>query len=146
MAKLFGVCDFDCSIFVDLSDNGIEYSNYSYKIGIDTDLQPIIKDHIQFMEKVTFPYFEKLSTVKGISDYFNNRLLALTDEELKDRKVMKSFQKEEVLCAIIASYLENEERLTEVIDTYKKLYSTSEFYFNDINVLDNWIKDNNEVN
>ena len=144
-AEKLKITNFKNSKFVILSDNGIGFSNYLYRIYSDTDLTAIIKDHIDFMEKVTFPYFEKLSTVRGISDYFNNRLLSLSDEELKDREVMKSFQKEEVLSSIIASYLEKEERLNKVIETYKKLYSISEFYLNDINLLDNWIKGQNEL-
>ncbi len=115
---------------------------YFYDIGLDTNLDPIIKDHIEFMEKVTFPFFEKLSTVKGISNYFNDRLLSLSDEDFQNEKIQDSFQKEEVLSSIIASYLEKEERLNEVIETYKKLYSNNDWYLNDINLLDNWIKEN----
>jgi len=141
-AHEFGIHDFDNRPY-----NHCMYGvcSYFYDIGLDTNLEPIIKDHIEFMEKVTFLYFDKLSTVKGISDYFNDRLLKLSDKELKDKGVMRSFQKEEVLSSIIASYLEKEERLNKVIETYKKLYSISEFYLNDINLLDNWIKDQNEI-
>ena len=139
-AHEFGIQDFDNRPY-----NHCMYGvcTYFYDIGLNTDLEPIIKDHIEFMEKVTFPYFDKLSTVKGISDYFNDRLLKLSDKELKNTGVMRSFQKEEILSSIIASYLEKEERLNKVIETYKKLYSISEFYLNDINLLDNWIKDQN---
>lgn len=141
-AHEFGVHDFDNRPY-----NHCMYGvcSYFYDIGLDTNLEPIIKDHIEFMEKVTFPYFDKLSTVKGISDYFNDRLLKLSDKNLKDTGVMRSFQKEEVLSSIIASYLEKEERLNKVIETYTKLYSISEFYLSDINLLDKWIKNQNEV-
>lgn len=141
-ARELNVFDFDKREFAVVLENDYDFSTYKYKIFLDTDLIPIIKDHIEFMEKVTLPYFEKLSTVKGISNYFNNRLLNLPGTDFKNEKTQDSFQKEEVLSSIIASYLEKEERLNKVIETYKKLYTDNDWYLNDINILDNWIKEN----
>ena len=112
---------------------------YKYKIHLDTNLNPIIKDHIEFMEKVTFLYFEKLNTVRGISEYFNKKLLDLTEKELRNERVQDRFQKEEVLSAIIAAYLEKEKGLYQIIERYEKLYSKNDWYLNDIIQLKNWI-------
>ena len=141
-ARELNVFDFDKREFAVVLNGDYEYSTYVYKIFLDTDLRPIVEDHIEFMEKVTFQYFKKLSTIKGISDYFNNRLLNLSDEDFQNEKIQDSFQKEEVLSSIIASYLEKEERLNLVIEKYKKLYSNNDWYLKDINILDNWIKEN----
>lgn len=148
-AHEFGVYDFDDSEFNSCSD-GI--CSYGYRICLEEEdakvlegipilcnVEPIVQDHIQFLEKVAFPYFERLSTVEGINDYFNTRVLSLTEEEFQDIMVIKSFQKEEVLSAIVASYLTKDNNLEEIISRYKKLYLISENYSNDINILSNWI-------
>lgn len=140
-AHEFGVSDFDNSPYNHCNKTCI----YFYKIGLDTDLDPIVQDHINFMEKVTFPYFKKLSTIGGINEYFNNRLLNLSEEDLTKESTMRSFQKEEVLSAIVAAHLETDTRFDEICSKYKQLYNSIPFYLDDINKLETWLRENPKV-
>ncbi len=151
-AHEFGVYDFDDSPF---NHSSGKISTYGYRICLEEEdagmlegtpiiynVAPIIKDHIAFLEKVAFVYFEILSTVKGINEYFNNRVLTLSEEELQSETVQDSFQKEEVLSAIIAAYLEKDSRYTSIVAQYKKLYAKNNWYLKDINLLADWINEN----
>ena len=138
-AHEFGIIDFDATPYVFIGKYGIKNSIYNYSISADTDLTPIIEDHINFMEKVGFKYFEALSTVKGINEYFNSRLLNLNEEDFSSEEVRRSFQKEEILSAIVAAHLEKDKRYTEIVDRYKKLYSEVELYLQDIEKLTEYI-------
>lgn len=154
-AHELGVYDFDNSQF-NFCSEGV--CSYGYDICLEEEdakvleglpilynVEPIVKDHIAFLEKVTFPYFEKLSTVKGINEYFNTRVLSLSEEDFEDMNIVRSFQLEEVLSAIVAAYLVNDINLEEIIFRYKKLYIVSEYYTKDINQLVDWINENKDV-
>lgn len=154
-AHEFGVYDFDDSQF-NFCAEGV--CSYGYDICLEEEdakvleglpilynVEPIVKDHIAFLEKVAFPYFEKLSTVKGINEYFNTRVLSLSEEDFQDMNIVRSFQLEEVLSAIVAAYLVNDTNLEEIIFRYKKLYIVSEYYTKDINQLVDWINKNKDV-
>ena len=138
-AHEFGVTEFDNSQFNFVGEGGLKYSTYSYSIEEDADLTPIIEDHINFMEKVGFKYFEALSSVKGINEYFNSRLLNLNKEDFSSEEVSRSFQKEEILSAIVAAHLEKDKRYNEIVERYKKLYSEVELYLQDIEKLTEYI-------
>ncbi len=146
LAHDFEVYEFDKSPFVYSGNYGIESSIYSYEVEESTDLTPIVEDHISFMEKVGFKYFEALITVKGINEYFNDRLLELSDEVFEDatkkEETGDSFQKEEVLSAIVSAHVEKDERLNEIIERYKKLYSDNNWYLQDIEKLVEFLNKN----
>lgn len=158
-AHEFGVYDFDDSQF-NFCAEGV--CSYGYRVCLEEEddeilngipilynVEPIVKDHIAFLEKVAFPYFEKLSTVKGINEYFNTRVLSLSEDIFKDdnlkEKTCDSFQKEEVLSAIVAAYLEDDERFNDIVLQYQKLYAEIDWYLTDINKLVDWINENKNV-
>ena len=138
-ANEFGVTEFDNSKFNFVGEGGLKYSSYYYSIEENTNLTPIIEDHINFMEKVGFKYFEALSSVKGTNEYFNSRLLNLNKEDFSSEEVSRSFQKEEILSAIVAAHLEKDKRYNEIVERYKKLYSEVELYLQDIEKLTEYI-------
>lgn len=141
-ANEFGVEEFDDSPYnYPGARRGKKDGIYSYNIEEDTDLIPIVQDHINFMEKVGLKYFKQLSTVKGIGEYFNNRLLGLPEEDFKSEKVMRSFQKEEMLSAITAAHLEKDERYPQIVEGYKKLYSNVQLYLKDIEKLVEYLEE-----
>ncbi|UKN01175.1 hypothetical protein K6119_15705 [Paracrocinitomix mangrovi] len=145
-AHEFGVTEFDNSSFNFVGEEGLKYASYYYSIEENTNLTPIVEDHINFMEKVGFRYFEALSTIHGINEYFNNRLLGLSDEffenPTKKEEIGDSFQKEEVLSAIVAAHLEKDERYKKIVERYKKIYSNNDWYLEDIETLVEYLNQN----
>lgn len=133
-ANEMGIKDFDYSLFNYRDENG---TSYYYDICIETDLQPIIDDHINFMEKVGFPFFEKMSTLEGIDDYINGRVLDGDKEyfqsEERQKEVKKFFDKREVLSGIIAAQLIKNPRLNELIERYKIMFERNNYILDDVN-------------
>jgi len=95
----------------DTNPNILSTGNYRYMIEEDTDLTPILEDHKHFMENVTIPLFDKMSTLEGIDSFLNDRILEGDMDffmaENRQLILKKLNQKREILSGLIAAKLVN---------------------------------------
>ena len=134
-AHEFNVNEFDNSPYNFKGEVDIEYSTYSYEIEECTNLEPIIADHIAFMDKVGLKYYNKLKTIEGLNEFFNKRVLDLEECDFSKEEIIDSFQKEEVLSAIVAAHLTKAPNFEIIVEQYKSLYLNNDWYLNDIRKL-----------
>ncbi|MFZ1704876.1 MAG: hypothetical protein WAT79_11060 [Saprospiraceae bacterium] len=101
--------------------------SYYYDIEEDTNLAPILEDHKYYMENVTFPFFEKMSTLQGIDTFINDRLLEGDIENfmLEERQMFlkKVNSKREAFSGLIAAKLNRRTYYNELIERYKVMYN-----------------------
>ena len=113
--------------------------SYYYSIEEDTDLAPILEDHKYFMEKVTFPLFDKMSTLDGIDNFYNGRILEGDMEYFMSVKrqmfLTKVNQKREVLSGLIASNLINNPNKQNLLLRYKTMWEGNTYILDDVDKL-----------
>ncbi|MEZ4885834.1 MAG: hypothetical protein R3E32_13965 [Chitinophagales bacterium] len=132
-AQEMGIKKFKNSRYNYKSEGG---ESYFYNIEMETNLSPIIADHIDFMDKVGIPFFEKNNTLKGIDEYLNNRILKLPWEILKENNLsnllVHPLHKREVLSGIIAAHLIENPRLKELTDKYIYIFNENNYILDDL--------------
>lgn len=113
--------------------------SYYYSIDEYTDLAPILEDHRYFMEKVTFPLFDKLSSLEGIDSFFNDRILTGDMEYFMSEKrqmfLNKVHQKREVLSGLIAAKLTNNLNISHLLFRYKSMWEGNNYILDDVDKL-----------
>lgn len=140
-AKEFGVGDFE-SPFV--NDHGADGKSYYYRVEIDTDVEPIASDHIRFMDLIGLPFIEKLSSLEGIHEYINERVLKVdhaslkTDEKQKELK--KGYGKREVLSGVVASHLLKREDTNLLLRKIKLLFEGNDYILNDLQKVEQYFE------
>lgn len=133
--------DYSSDFIVKHSDGS---RSYYYDIGLETDVRPIAEDHIGFMQKIGFPFFDKLSTLEGISDYFNYKILELNmDSELDDPWSSSTFtlDKRDVLSAIISAYLMSLPETNLLVERYRILLQKNDFILKDLEKVVGYFED-----
>lgn len=132
-AKEFGFCDFE-SPFV--NDHGVDGKSYYYRVKIDTDVEPIVSDHIRFMELIGFPFIEKLSSLEGIHEYINERIFRVDDillkSEEKQQELKKGYGKTEVLSGVVTAYILKEKDTELLLKRIKLLFEGNTYILDDV--------------
>ena len=122
----------------------LSIGNYYYNIEEDTDLSPILEDHKYFMERVTFPLFDKMSTLEGIDDFLNDRILKgdmdFFMSENRQLVLKKLNQKREAFSGLIAAKLNNKPYYDELINRYKTMYHYADYFLGQLELLTNYLK------
>ncbi len=143
---------FECGIFDDkITHSPFNYfgsgslftggggGSYYYSIEEDTDLEPILDDHKYFMEKVTFPLFDKMSNLEGIDHFLNGRILeGDMDYFMSEKRQMfltKVNQKREILSGLIAAKLINSPYLNHLLLRYKTMWEGNNYILDDVETL-----------
>lgn len=141
LAQEFNVHDYDYLI----AENGID-QGCTYVISEETDLSEVVSDHVNYMEKVGFPFFEKLVSIEGIDQYYNSRLLELGLEGLENESLLqelnKTYTKQEALSGVVAAYLVRRPKFDELVDRVKIYFKDNEYVLNDLHNLVSYLKQN----
>lgn len=130
LANEFGNHDYDY-----LNEQGIDKGT-GYKVEPNTDIGLIVEHHAAYMKKVGFAFFEKMSTLEGIHDYINGRVLKGGEpeftENMKQPQIARFFSKREVLSGTIAAYLISEPEIEKLLNRYRKMFEGNEYVLNDL--------------
>lgn len=123
----------------DTNPNILSTGNYRYMIEEDTDLAPILEDHKYFMEKVTFPLFDKMSTLEGIDSFLNDRILeGDMDYFMSENRQMilkKINQRREILSGVIAAKLVNNPNFDSLLFRIKTMWEGNNYILDDVDKL-----------
>ncbi|GCC50454.1 hypothetical protein SanaruYs_06690 [Chryseotalea sanaruensis] len=121
LAQEFGVHEYDY-----LGDNEDDVDNgTTYKVDQESDLSKLVADHVNYMEKVGLPFFEKVNSLQGIYKY-------LSDLFFKNEKVKKIIGKREVLSCVAASYLLNDSDIEKLLRRLEELYAGNTYLLDDM--------------
>jgi hypothetical protein len=127
LCEELGIKDYD-SKYIYRDING---SVYSYRVEKETNLDPIVADHINFMNKVGFPFFAKVDTLEGINDFLNNRILQgdlayfQSEERIKELKL--DFAQREVLSGVTTAYLLDSPHIEELLHRYRIFFAGNNY-------------------
>jgi len=106
-------------------------SSILYSIEKDTNLDPIVADHINFMNKVGLPFFTKVDSIEGINDFLNNRILkgdlAYFQSEERVKELKPYFAQREVLSGITSAFLLNSQFIEELLHRYRLFFSGNNY-------------------
>jgi antitoxin component of RelBE/YafQ-DinJ toxin-antitoxin module len=131
------------------SINILSSGNYRYMIEEDTDLVPILTDHQYYMEKVTFPFFEKMSTLEGIDSFFNDVItegdLPFFYSEYNQKFLQKIRRKREILIGVIAAKLNKRKNYEELLHRIKLLWEGNDYILNDFHKLVDYLEKREEI-
>lgn len=123
----------------DTNPNILSTGNYRYMIEEDTDLAPILEDHKYFMEKVTFPLFDKMSTLEGIDSFLNDRILEGDMDyfvsENRQLILKRLNQKREILSGIIAAKLINNPNFENLLKRIRTMWEGNNYILDDVDKL-----------
>jgi len=118
--------------------------SYYYSIEEDTDLAPILEDHKYFMEKVTFPLFDKMSTLEGIDNFYNGRILEGDMEYFMSVKrqmfLTKVNKNRDAFSGLIAAKINNKPYYDELINRYKAMYHYADYFLGQLEMLTKYLK------
>jgi len=118
--------------------------SYYYSIEEDTDLAPILEDHKYFMEKVTFPLFEKMSTLDGIDNFINGRILEGDMEYFMSVKrqmfLTKVNKNRPAFSGLIAAKINNKPYYDELINRYKAMFHYADYFLGQLEMLTKYLK------
>lgn len=145
LAREFGISDYDYLAHPRYDiDKGA-----SYKVGIDTDLNQIVEDHSQYMEKVGFNFFRKVDTVEGIDSFINDRILNPSIEKLTSqlysKELMMFFTNHEILSGLIVAHLTRNSKLDLLLDRYKIVFAKYPNVLSDLDLIRSYFNKNQIV-
>ena len=121
LAQEFGIHEYDY-----LRDNEEDVDNgTTYKVDQETDLTKLVADHVNYMEKVGLPFFEKVGSIEGIYDYLSGLLF-------NNEKVRKIIGKREVLSCVTAGYLQNHPDIEKLLERLQKVYAGNTYILDDV--------------
>lgn len=124
---------------IDSSPFNFSEGNLYYSIEVETDLEPIFEDHKYYVERVVFPFFEKISTVEGIDAFINGRQLAGDDVYFESEERQKFLQRyngsDETFVGLIAAKLINSPECEELKRRYIKMWSDIPYTLNRVEKL-----------
>jgi hypothetical protein len=132
-ANEFGFSKFNKSPFVFIGEGGEDFSIYQYSIKSGTDPLPIFEDHVQFLEKVAFPYLESVNSTEKFFAFFYAKILEnIKEDALYDESKLEWISKSELLSTLSAGVILKESRTSEILSLLTSYYQTSEWYLKDI--------------
>ena len=131
LAQEFGVHEYDY-----LGDNEDDVDNgTTYKVDQETDLTKIVEDHVNYMEKVGLPFFEKVSTTQGVYDYLSGLLF-------NNNNVRKIIGKREVLSCVAAGYLLNHPNIEDLLLRIMNIYNGNTYVIEDVQKVKEYFENN----
>jgi hypothetical protein len=121
--------------FEDYASNYIHKSahgvSYFYSVEKDTPLEPIVEDHINFMNKVGLPFFEKVDSLEGINDFLNGRILKgdmdYFQSEERVKELQPFFSQREVLSGVTCAYLIKNLKIEELLNRYRIFFEGNNY-------------------
>ena len=141
-----GVDDFSSNFITKHDDGSI---SYYYDIENDANLEPIVEDHFCFMNKAGFQLFNNMSTMEGINDYINSRVLTGTREnflsEDRQSELKIFFDKREVLSGVISAYMIKNPKIDQLLERYRILFEGNDYILEDIAKVEEYFKNTREV-
>jgi hypothetical protein len=129
LAQEFGVHEYD---YVGDNEDGVDHGT-TYKVDHETDLAKIVADHVNYMEKVGLPFFEKLSSIEGIYDYLSGLLF-------NNDNVRRIIGKREVLSCVTAGYLLNHPSIDSLLQRLEVVYNGNNVVLNDVRKIEEYFK------
>jgi hypothetical protein len=126
LAQEFGVHEYD---YLGDNEQNIDHGT-TYRVDETTDLDKLVADHVNYMEKVGLPFFEKVSTLEGIHDFINGKIMQAADDQFEDIK--RVYGKRDVLSGVTVSYLLNKLDTESLIQKYIHLFEGSTYIFDDV--------------
>lgn len=139
MLREFNIDDF-VSNYIITHDDGSK--SYYYNLEKNTPLEPVVADHINFMNIIGLPFFNMLNSIEGINDYINCKLLDGDREYfmLKDQQVhLKKFlDKREVLSGVTSAYLVDNPEIDELLYRYRILFEGNDYILDDVKKIEEY--------
>ncbi|MBK8503103.1 MAG: hypothetical protein IPL46_13345 [Saprospiraceae bacterium] len=125
--------NFESDFLITQSDGS---KSYYYSVEMDSNLDPIIQDHVNFMIDFGFPFLDKLSSLKGINDYINCRVISgdrdYFGSEGRQFELKKYFDKREVLSGVVSAYLTKNPEIDERLERYRILFEGNDYILDDV--------------
>lgn len=111
--------------------------SYYYAIDSESELKTITEDHFRFMEAVTFPFFDKLESLEGIYQYLTSPILSYGLEDIKsnDRKLIKFYNKREVLSSILSAFLIKSPDIHTIVNRFNILLEGNDYILSDFQII-----------
>ncbi|MFZ1788721.1 MAG: hypothetical protein WAT92_10440 [Saprospiraceae bacterium] len=110
--------------------------SYYYSIEKSTILDPIIDDHINYMNMIGLVLFEKVNSLQGVNHFLNNSILSIDRDSFYSKAHMETFKKfidkRDVLNGIVSAYLIKDPDLEEILERYKLLFNGNNYILNDV--------------
>lgn len=113
-----------------------------YKVESSDDFKNIVDDHMIFMEKVGFGFFNRLSSLQGINDFINCRVLngKIDFFRSEDNQIaLKSFfDKREVLSGVVSAYLIDNPEVDELLNRFRILFEGNDYILDDVKKIEEY--------
>jgi len=117
------------------SESGIDLG-VNYQLDESTNIKNLVNDHIAYMNKVGFPFFEKMSTLSGISEFINDRMTDVDIEKFDSPEYQKEldrfFDRREVLSGVISAHLSNHKDIEKLLNRYRRKYDGNNYILGDL--------------
>jgi len=121
LAQEFEIHEYD---YLGNDKNHIDHG-CTYKVDFESDLSELVKDHLNYMEKVGFPFFNKVESTQGVYEYLSGLFFNQAD-------IIKILGKREALSCLISGYIINAKNIKETIRCLENTYRESPFVWNDL--------------
>lgn len=131
LAQEFGVHEYD---YLGDNEDNVDHGT-TYKVDQETDLTKIVADHVNYMEKVGLPFFEKLSSIEGIYDYLSGLLF-------NNDNVRRIIGKREVLSCVTAGYLLNHPDINSLLQRVEVVYNGNNVVLGDVQKVKEYFENN----
>ena len=127
LARAFGCNDYDY-----LGDDTYDMDKGKwYQLKNENDINRIVADHSDYMRKVGFRFFDQFSTLIGISDFMNKRILEVSQETFDSPSLRKDigrdFSSKKVISAITAAYLVEHPKIDVLLGRYRIAFDGIEY-------------------
>jgi len=107
-----------------------------YKVENSEDFKSVVDDHMGYMEKVGFKFFDKLASLEGVNDFINRRILEGDNDYFKSKNqqasLKKFFDKREVLSGVTSAYLTNSPKKNVLLERYRILFEGNDYILSDV--------------
>ncbi|MDH5381554.1 MAG: hypothetical protein OEW75_11910 [Cyclobacteriaceae bacterium] len=121
LAQEFGVNEYD---YLGDNEDGVDHGT-TYKVDQETDLIKLVTDHVNYMEKVGLPFFEKVNSIEGVYGYLSGLLF-------NNKKVKKVIGKREILSCVTAGYMLNAPNIEKLLERIAELYEGNLYILDDV--------------
>jgi len=127
LCEEIGIKDFDSKYIY----RGLSGSIYSYRVEKDTNLYPIVEDHINFMNQVGMLFLEQVNSLEGINDFLNNRILkgdiVYFQSAERVNELKPYFSQREVLSGVTSAFLLKSPNIEELLHRYRLFFAGNSY-------------------
>lgn len=103
-----------------------DYDGWSkYDIKEESDIQPMIEHHKEFMEKVGWQFLEQTQTIEGVHNFLNTPFVDIDTDGLSQEektRLVRHNGADWMVNGLVAAWLMKDENFQQLVDNYRAIY------------------------